>query len=71
MKNLVSTRINKKIISIILLLINFYSFAQVQNIIINREVKDDKSIDLNYEKKLPGSYYVILEFSDVSNCYTS
>jgi hypothetical protein len=71
MKNLVSIRIDKKIISLILLLINFYSFAQVQNITINRQVKDDKSIDLNYEKKLPGSYYVVLEFSDVSNCYTN
>lgn len=71
MTNLVSIKINKRIICLILLVINFHLYAQVQNITINRTVNEDKSIDLNYEKKLPGSYYVVLDFSDISNCYTN
>lgn len=71
MKNLVSIKINKRIFCFMLLAINFHLFAQVQNITINRTVNEDKSIDLNYEKKLPGSYYVFIEFSDVTNCYTN
>lgn len=71
MINLISIKINKGIICLMLVVINFQLFAQVQNITINRIVNVDKSIDLNYEKKLPGSYYVFIEFSDVSNCYTS
>jgi hypothetical protein len=51
-----------------LLGINLKLFSQNQNITINRKVNSDKSIDLYYEKKLPGSYYISLEFSDVSNC---
>jgi hypothetical protein len=47
---------------------NFRLFSQNQNITINRKVNSDKSIDLYYEKKLPGSYYIYLEFSNVSNC---
>ena len=47
---------------------NFRLFGQNQNITINRKVNSDQSIDLYYEKKLPGSYYVSLEFSNVSNC---
>lgn len=71
MINLVSIQINKRIICLVLFVINFHLFAQVQNITINRTVKEDKSIDLNYEKILPGSYYVVIEFSEMSNCYTN
>jgi hypothetical protein len=46
---------------------NFRLFSQNQNITINRKVNSDQSIDLYYEKKLPGSYYVSLEFSNVTN----
>ncbi len=71
MINLVSIQINKRIICLMLFVINVHLFAQVQNITINRTVNDDKSIDLNFEKTLPGSYYIVMEFSNISNCYTN
>jgi hypothetical protein len=71
MANQISIKIKNRIICSLLLVINFHLFAQVQNITINRTVKEDKSIDLNYEKKLPGSYYIVIEFSNVINCYTN
>ncbi len=58
------------IISLLLLIMNVQLYAQVQNITLNRTVNEDKSIDLNYEKKLPGSYYVVVELSNITNCDT-
>ncbi|MEL1242610.1 M23 family metallopeptidase [Flavobacterium flavipallidum] len=69
MKNLTRIKLKKAIICLILLAINNYSFAQDQNITINRTVNNDNSVNLNYEKKIPGSYYLFLELSDVRNCY--
>lgn len=42
--------------------------AQNQNISISSIENSDKSIDLLYEKKNPGSYTLTLEFSNVKNC---
>jgi hypothetical protein len=52
------------------MIINSKSFAQVQNITITSKVNPDKSVDLYYEKKLPGSYFISLEFLNISNCDT-
>jgi hypothetical protein len=46
-------------------------FAQVQDIMITSNVNPDQSVDLNYEKKKPGNYYLSLEFSSISNCNTT
>jgi hypothetical protein len=46
-------------------------FAQVQDITITSTVNTDQSIDLYYEKKQPGSYYLSVEFSNVTNCSTT
>lgn len=73
MINLSPIKIKNGIFYLILfpiLLLNIKLFAQVQNITINRKVNEDRSIDLDYEKKMPGSYYVVLKFSDISNCDT-
>ncbi|AOW10174.1 hypothetical protein [Flavobacterium gilvum] len=48
--------------------INSKLFAQRQIIDITSKVNDDKSIDLSYTKEKPGTYTVILEFSNVENC---
>ena len=70
MINLTRIKLKKSVICLILLAINNYSFSQNQTITINRTLNKDKSINLNYEKKIPGSYYLFLELSDVKNCYT-
>jgi hypothetical protein len=69
MRNLIVILINKRMICLMLMVINLDLFAQAQNITINRTVKEDNSIDLNYEKILPGSYYIVMEFSNLSNCF--
>ena len=68
MKDLFSPKIKNGIFCLLFLVINIQLFAQDSNISISRMVNDDNSIDLNYEKKLPGTYHVILEFSKVYNC---
>ena len=70
MINLISIKVNKGIICLLLVTINFHLSAQVQDFTINRTVNDDKSIDLSYVKKLPGSYYVFLKFTNITNCNT-
>ncbi|MGO4770601.1 hypothetical protein ACEN2I_02975 [Flavobacterium sp. W22_SRS_FK3] len=42
--------------------------AQDKNITVTSKRNEDKTIDLYYEKKIPGSYYLGLEFSNVTNC---
>lgn len=69
MTELIRIKLKKAIICLILLVINNYSFAQDQNITINRTLNKDNSVNLNYEKKSPGSYYLFLELSNVKNCY--
>ena len=53
-----------------LIVIHFQLFSQVQEFTINKTVNADKSIDLSYVKKLPGSYYVFLKFTNVTNSNT-
>lgn len=48
--------------------INCNVIAQVPKIKIDRTVNPDKSIVLRYEKQVPGSYYIYLDFSNVINC---
>tara|TARA_R110002111_G_C5963786_1_gene369729 strand:+ start:499 stop:1446 length:948 start_codon:yes stop_codon:yes gene_type:complete len=44
-------------------------FAQNDIIQVTSKRNDDKSVDISYTKKLPGSYYVKLEFTSMTNCY--
>ena len=71
MINLVSILINKRFFCLMLLVLYGHLFAQNQNITINSNVNVNNSIDLNYEKILPGSYYIIVNFLDIRNCYTN
>jgi hypothetical protein len=71
MKYLISIAINKRMICLFWLALQFQLFAQIRNITINSKLNDDKSIDIEYEKELPGSYYIVIEFSDISNCFTN
>lgn len=50
------------------LIINSKISAQAQNITVTSKRNDDKSVDLFYEKKNPGTYTVRVELSDVNNC---
>lgn len=59
------------IIFLMLLGISTDFFAQNQQITVTRKVNPDKSVSLYYEKKMPGSYYLIIEFSNQTNCQES
>lgn len=48
--------------------INSKVSAQSQNVTITSKRNDDKSVDLYYEKKNPGTYTVRIELSNVNNC---
>ncbi len=60
---------NLTIIFIIFLGISHNLISQNKNITINFKRNSDNSVDFNYEKKLPGSFYVSLEFISLSNTY--
>ncbi|OGS72841.1 MAG: hypothetical protein A3F91_13275 [Flavobacteria bacterium RIFCSPLOWO2_12_FULL_35_11] len=49
--------------------INYKLISQNENITITYERNPDKSVDFSYNKKLPGSYYLKLEFQNLMNCY--
>lgn len=51
--------------------INQNILAQTNNIEIKYERNSDKSIDVFYTKKLPGSYYIKIEFENMENCSRS
>ncbi len=54
----------------IILFILFQSvYSQNKKIEITHERKSDRSIDFYYKKNVPGSYYLILEFDNLINCY--
>lgn len=61
------------VVAFIVFLLGFDSkiAAQNQDIIISTYTNTDNSVDLLYEKKLPGSYYIGIEFSNMTNCYTN
>ncbi|MDW8848672.1 hypothetical protein SD960_01110 [Flavobacterium sp. MMLR14_040] len=66
---------NNKILYLLIvsffLLTNSNLLAQSQNISILSIENSDKSVDLFYEKKNPGSYTLNIEFSNLSNCNVS
>lgn len=53
---------------LIIIGINHKLMAQNENIAIAFERNPDNSVDFNYKKELPGSYYLKLEFQNLSNC---
>lgn len=54
---------------IIILGVNQNILAQNRNIEVTSTRNADKSVDINYTKKLPGSYYVRVEFTSLNNCH--
>ena len=48
-----------------------YLLSQSNNIKISVKRNDDNTVDLSYTKKQPGSYYINLEFTGLSNCNQS
>lgn len=52
-----------------ILVINQKLLSQNTNIEITHKRNPDKSVDFYYTKKLPGSYYLKLEFPNLENCY--
>lgn len=51
--------------------VNQKILSQNKNIEIKYERNPDKSVDIYYSKKLPGSYFIKLEFPILDNCYQS
>lgn len=51
--------------------VNSEILSQEKNITIVVKRNDDKSVDISYEKKLPGSYYLNLELINLTNSYSS
>jgi len=51
--------------------INHELLSQNRNIEITYKRNSDKSVDISYTKKLPGSYFVKLEFTTLTNCLES
>ncbi|MFI0429474.1 hypothetical protein [Mariniflexile sp. HMF6888] len=48
--------------------INYILLSQNENITINFKRNPDNTIDFYYDKKLPGSFYLNLKFSNLQNC---
>lgn len=53
---------------LIIIGINHKLIAQKENINIAFERNHDNSVDFSYKKELPGSYYIKLEFQNLTNC---
>ncbi|MBD0404253.1 hypothetical protein [Flammeovirga sp. EKP202] len=49
---------------------HFTLFAQDEAIIVNTKRNDDNSVEINFEKNVPGSYYISLNFKSYTNCNT-
>lgn len=62
---------NIKTFYIIVFLVSQSFYAQEKKIEITYERRSDKSIDFYYQKNVPGSYYLKLEFSRLENCENS
>lgn len=71
MSNFISNNIKSRIFCSVFIIINFYLYAQDENFTISPTVNTDQSIDFNYAKEMPGNYYVHIQFSNMSNCYTT
>jgi hypothetical protein len=61
----------KYFLIIIAFAFSFDAFSQLNPITVKYERKDDKSIDFYYEKEIPGSFYLTIEFSNISNTHTT
>lgn len=62
-----------KTFKLLLLVIVFYSqstFSQ-EDLIVDYKINEDNSVDFNYKKTQPGSYFIIVNFAHISNCYTT
>jgi len=59
------------IIFLTILGLNHKLISQNKNITITYKRNPDKSVDLSYTKELPGSYYLKLKFTTLTNCYPS
>lgn len=60
-----------KIIFISLFIISQSIYTQNNKIEITYERKNDQSVDFHYKKNVPGSYYLTLEFDNLTNCNDS
>lgn len=58
------------LLSFLFLVLNYKSYSQKAKIEIETINNDDNSVDLLYEKNLPGSYDIKLNFTNITNCYT-
>jgi hypothetical protein len=56
---------------IIAFLLSQIIYAQKKKIEISYKIKKDNSIDFYFKKNVPGSYYVTLEFGELTNCINS
>lgn len=63
----------KRYLILFLIIIGIHNklISQEKNITIKSERNPDKSVDFSYNKKLPGSYYLKIEFTKLENCYPS
>lgn len=64
----------QKLYGMILLLImgvNWLALAQEKNLTIVVKRNNDKSVDILYDKKLPGSYYIKLDLINLTNCISN
>lgn len=57
-----------KILCLIGFLFSQIIYSQNKRIEITYKIKSDKTIDFYYKKNVPGSYYLTLEFNELTNC---
>lgn len=50
---------------------SFYVHLFAQNVTIVQSVKPDNSVLLSYKKQSPGSLFLLIHFTNVTNCYVS
>lgn len=53
----------------ILFVANIQLQAQINNITVTMKRNDDNSISLDYKKELPGSYFITIDITSITNCY--
>lgn len=64
-------RVHYLLIFLTIIGFSYNLISQEKNIEITYKRNEDKSVDINYKKRLPGSYYLKLEFTLLKNCYQS
>lgn len=64
-----------RVLSLVITLLSLVNcqniLSQKRNIKVTSKRNPDKSVDISYDKTLPGSYYIMVEFSDIENCSQS